>query len=115
VDEFFADAEVTAAQKSLVAQNIAQLFYKLYLLKIDHGDFKATNMKIVDGKPVLIDLDSMREYRCNWWYSRRHVRDLRRFMRNWQHDAAARNILVAAFRVTYSDTSLLDKAGIVIL
>jgi len=114
-DEFFADVEVTDAQKSLVAQNIAQLFYKLYLLKIDHGDFKATNMKIVDDKPVLIDLDSMREYRCNWWYSRRHVRDLRRFMRNWQHDATARSILVAAFRATYSDTSLLDKAGIVIL
>ena len=115
VDEFFADAKVTDAQKSLVAQNIARMFYKLYLLKIDHGDFKATNMKIVDGKPVLIDLDSMREYRCNWWYSRRHVRDLRRFMRNWQHDVAARNILVAAFRAAYSDTSLLDKAGIVIL
>ena len=115
VDKFFADAKVAAAQKSLVAQNIARMFYKLYLLKIDHGDFKATNMKIVDGRPLLIDLDSMREYRCNWWYSRRHVRDLRRFMRNWQHNVAARNILVAAFRAAYSDTSLLDKAGIVIL
>ena len=114
VDKFFADATVTDVQKSLVAHNIARMFYKLYLLKIDHGDFKATNMKIVNGQPLLIDLDSMREYRCNWWYTRRHVRDLLRFMRNWQHDAAARNILVAAFRAAYSDTSLLDKAGIVI-
>jgi tRNA A-37 threonylcarbamoyl transferase component Bud32 len=113
--EFFADVSVDSVHKSVVADNIAHIFYKLYLLKIEHGDCKATNIKIVDGKPVLIDLDSMREYHCNWWYSRCHVRDLRRFMRNWQHDIAARNILVAAFRAVYSDTSLLDKAGIVIL
>ena len=112
VDAFFADATVDMARKTQVANSIARMFYKLYLLRIEHGDFKATNMKIVDGQPYLIDLDSMREYRCNWRFSRRHVRDLRRFMRNWQADAATTNILIAAFRAIYKDTSPLDKAGI---
>jgi tRNA A-37 threonylcarbamoyl transferase component Bud32 len=112
VDAFFADATVDMARKTQIANSIARMFYKLYLLRIEHGDFKATNMKIVDGQPYLIDLDSMREYRCNWRFSRRHVRDLRRFMRNWQADAATTNILIAAFRAIYKDTSPLDKAGI---
>lgn len=111
VDAFFADATVDFARKTRVASSIAQLFYKLYLLRIEHGDFKATNMKIVDGQPCLIDLDSMREYRCNWRFNRRHVRDLRRFMRNWQADAATTSILTTAFRATYKDASLLDRAG----
>ncbi len=111
VDVFFADTTVDFARKTQVAGSIAQLFYKLYLLRIEHGDFKATNMKIVDGQPYLIDLDSMREYRCHWRFNRRHVRDLRRFMRNWQADAATTSMLTTAFRTTYKDASPLDRAG----
>lgn len=112
--EFFADANVDAVQKNKIAEHVAQLFHKLYLLKIAHGDFKAGNMKIVAGKPFLLDLDSMREYCCGWQFARRHVRDLRRFMRNWQHDIDASNRLAAAFRATYKDTRLLDEAGMAI-
>jgi len=112
--EFFADANADAAQKNKVAEHIARLFHKLYLLKIAHGDFKAGNMKILAGKPLLMDLDSMREYRCDWLFAKRHVRDLRRFMRNWQHDTNVSNMLVAAFLVTYKDTRLLNEAGMAI-
>jgi tRNA A-37 threonylcarbamoyl transferase component Bud32 len=112
--EFFAAANVDAAQKNKLAEHIAALFHKLYLLKIAHGDFKAGNMKIVAGKPLLLDLDSMREYRCDWQLARRHVRDLQRFMRNWQHDTDASNRLAAAFRATYKDACLLDAAGMAI-
>jgi tRNA A-37 threonylcarbamoyl transferase component Bud32 len=114
VAEFFADAKISAAQKTRMAEHIAALFHKLYLLKIAHGDFKAGNMKIVDGKPVLLDLDSMREYRCGRQLDRRHVRDLRRFMRNWQSDTDTGNRLAVAFQATYKDARLLDEAGMVI-
>jgi len=109
--EFFADVTVNSAQRSVVADNIAHMFYKLYLLKIEHGDCKATNIKIVGDKPLLLDLDSMREHRCDWFFSMRHVRDLRRFMRNWQQDRAIQRLLVQAFRAVYKDTGLLDRAG----
>ena len=110
--EFFADAAADAAQKAVVANNIASLFYKLYRLKIEHGDFKVTNMKMVDGQPFLIDLDSLREHRCHWTFDRRHVRDLRRFMRNWQQDKEVQGMLGTAFRSVYKDTGPLDRAGI---
>ena len=112
--EFFANANIEDAQKNRVAEHIAALFYKLYLLKIAHGDFKAGNIKIVAGKPLLIDLDSMREYRCSQQFARRHVRDLRRFMQNWRHDTEVSNRLAAALRAIHKDTRLLDEAGIAI-
>jgi len=109
--EFFADVTVNSVQKSVVADNIARMFYKLYLLRIEHGDCKATNIKIAGDKPVLLDLDSMREHRCDWFFSMRHMRDLRRFMRNWQQDRTIQRLLVQAFRAVYKDTGLLDRAG----
>ena len=114
VAEFFADVKVSTAQKTRMAELIAQLFHKLYLLKIAHGDFKAGNMKVVDGKPLLLDLDSMREYCCERQFAKRHVRDLRRFMRNWQHDTKVSSRLAAAFQATYKSTRLLDEAGMAI-
>jgi len=112
--EFFADVKVSATKKDKLAEHIAQLFHKLYLLNIAHGDCKAGNMKIVADKPLLLDLDSMREYRCDWQLAKRHVRDLRRFMRNWQHDAEVSNRLAKAFLAAYKDSYLLDKAGMAI-
>lgn len=110
--EFFADAERTQQQKAGLAENIARLFYKLNLLQLEHGDFKASNIKVVDLQPLLIDLDSMRQHRCRWLSERRHVRDLRRFMRNWQHDVALQKLLAAAFERAYQNPRLLQRAGI---
>lgn len=109
--EFFADAAVPPSLKASAAEAVASLFCKLYLLKIEHGDFKATNMKIVNGNPLLLDLDSMRQRHCNWLYVRRHARDLRRFMRNWQQDQAISDLLTAALRHAYADTRPLRSAG----
>ena len=108
---FFADADLDQAQKATAAANVARLFYKLYLLGIEHGDFKAANVKMVDYQPLLIDLDSMREHSCRWLFERRHVRDLRRFMRNWQRDNETGILLVNAFKKTYKGHRLLERAG----
>ena len=108
---FFADADLDQAQKATAAANVARLFHKLYLLGIEHGDFKAANVKMVDYQPLLIDLDSMREHSCRWLFERRHVRDLRRFMRNWQRDNETGILLVNAFKKTYKGHRLLERAG----
>lgn len=111
VAAFFADADLDQAQKATAAANVARLFYKLYLLGIEHGDFKAANVKMVGNQPLLIDLDSMREHSCRWLFERRHVRDLRRFMRNWQRDNETGILLVNAFKKTYKGHRLLERAG----
>ena len=111
VAQFFsACADKTARAETV--KNISTLLYKLYLLKISHGDMKATNIKIVDNQPVLIDLDSMIQHRFERWALNGHARDLRRFMQNWQETPALYNAFVKAFKVIYADNAPLQLAQI---
>lgn len=113
------DAEI----KQTVAQNLAVLFFKLYALQYAHGDCKASNIKIVNGQPMLIDLDSMLAYSPSWiasWrFKRAHVKDLKRFMKNWQGNATESaatmlTLLKQAFQSTYPEAAkpMLKRAGI---
>jgi tRNA A-37 threonylcarbamoyl transferase component Bud32 len=100
------------SQRAEAVKNIVTLFYRLYLLQISHGDMKATNIKMVDNKPVLIDLDSMRQHKKYFTSSVAHLKDLNRFMQNWQNDIALYNAFVKTFKVVYPDVAILIKAGI---
>ena len=117
IAEFFASTESEELKKS-VAFETARLFYKLSLLKIVHGDCKATNIKIKDGKPVLLDLDAMFVSKSLFLYEKQHVRDLKRFMQNWQNDTETTALLNNAFKLGYSGDdefsvpSALIQAGI---
>lgn len=113
LDTVLADQNMPLALKTGAAEAMARLFWKLRLLQITHGDFKATNVKLVDGQPLLIDLDSMHQHRCRWSFERRHVRDLRRFMLNWRQDAGIEASLVEAFKKHYRDARLLQRAGVI--
>ena len=115
IAQFFAQTADTKT-KQQVALEVARLFYRLYLLKINHGDCKATNIKIKDGKPLLLDLDAMQ---ANAWnFEKKHIKDLKRFMRNWQQDAALTALFKDAFACVYDDfddlweVSILTHAGI---
>lgn len=110
--------------KKTVANNLAALFYKLYLLKFSHGDCKASNIKIVSLTPVLIDLDGMQAHFGDvfghWWFERKHIKDLKRLMKNWVDDAETTNLLKQAFQLEYTsqypyenDDDILFRAGIV--
>ena len=84
----------------------------MYLLQISHGDMKATNIKLQNNKPVLIDLDSMRQHSQATPALQAHVRDLRRFMQNWQSDASLYNAFMKAFVTIYKDQTPLEMAQI---
>lgn len=114
IAQYFADAAEDDARKQAVATAVAHLFRKLLALGITHGDCKATNIKVVNGEPLLIDLDSMHQYRKPDSARAGHVRDLQRFLRNWQEGSAIRALLEQAFRNEYEDTGLLQGAGLVI-
>ncbi len=111
VAEYFAQTN-DKVLRAVTVKHIALLFYQLYLLQISHGDMKATNIKILDNKPVLIDLDSMQQHRFDWSALRAHVRDLRRFMQNWQADASLYNAFAKEFEVIYKDHAPLIRAHI---
>lgn len=109
--QFFAECTDKNARSEAV-KNIATLFYRLYLLRISHGDTKASNIKIVDNKPVLIDLDSMVQHNFSFTALKAHARDLRRFMQNWKQAPAMYNAFVKAFKVVYADNAALKLAKI---
>ncbi len=104
--------------KKAVAQNLAALFYKMYLLKIAHGDCKATNIKIVDGAPMFIDLDSMQAYSMHRlaasWFKLQHIKDLKRLMKNWADDAEMQALLKEAFVQKYGAHGLSEQDDILI-
>lgn len=110
--EFFTQVTDSALQAEVI-NNVVSLFYRLYLLKISHGDTKSSNIKIVNGTPLLIDLDSMQQHYSDWMALRAHVRDLKRFMQNWQAMPALYNTFVAAFNVVYTDHQALRLARII--
>ncbi len=103
------------SDKGLRAQAIkeaAQLFYRLHLLNISHGDMKANNIKVLVTNPMLIDLDSMQQHRCKYFANKAHARDLRRFMRNWKDEPSLYNGFIKAFKVIYADHAPLVAANI---
>ena len=112
VAEFFAKTR-NKVQRADAVHNVVTQFYRLYLLQISHGDMKATNIKMQGTQPVFIDLDAMRQHTFSWSAERAHVRDLRRFMQNWQNDNALYNAFVKALKVMYEEHAPLYKADIV--
>ena len=116
-DELFADASVADEVRREVAERLAKLLHKLYLLGIEHGDLKADNLKIVDRGAWLLDLDALRQYRHarSGRYRRRHARDLRRFLQNWQDAPPVRALLESALRRVYGPDPVLRRAGLSII
>ena len=99
-------------ERAALVKAVVQLCYRLHLLQISHGDFKATNIKVLAGQPVLIDLDSMQQHRSTYSAHRGHVKDLQRLMQNWKHDTSLYNAFVKSFKVVYADHTLLKQANI---
>jgi tRNA A-37 threonylcarbamoyl transferase component Bud32 len=105
-------ATASSGKRRQAAMNIARLLHKMQRLQLAHGDLKATNIKIVSGQPVLIDLDSMRDYRFTWMFSKRHARDLWRLLQNWQHDASTLRLMEESLMAVYGNDPVLEAAGI---
>ncbi len=84
VGEFFSTASEHAKNTSEIAKRILDVFYCLGKLKITHGDLKMTNILLENEKPVLIDLDGMREHKTLFGFKRAFQKEIKRFMRNWE-------------------------------
>lgn len=110
VAEWLESAAVTEQQKQAGIRALARLMYKLQRLQIVHGDLKASNIHMDDTRPLLIDLDSLREFRCRRRFEAGHVRDLSRLLRNWQEQPRLRQALVDALLEVYGDSALLARA-----
>ncbi|MBU3735937.1 MAG: hypothetical protein FGM62_03060, partial [Methylobacterium sp.] len=110
----FDDTQVSMETRRQVASAIAAMLHKLWRLGLVHGDLKAGNILVTaDGRPVMLDLDAMFEARCRWQLRRGHVRDLRRWMKNWQDAPQTAELMQAALKAVYQNDDILRAAGIV--
>ena len=85
---------------------LLQTLASLARSRISHGDLKATNVLVEEGRQriLLIDLDAMRLHRSRSRHRRAQRRDLRRFLANWdaglqQHFARLLAPLAAGHRI----------------
>ncbi len=85
--DWFRDAAVSTDDKVSMANQIASMLEGLWQQRISHGDLKATNILIADGKPMLIDLDAARRHKCFFRFKWLWDSDIRRFLQNWEEDA----------------------------
>lgn len=112
IADFFANTQDKQLRSEAIKQAV-QLFYRLYLLQLSHGDMKASNVKVLsDGKPLLIDLDSMRQHRYTFFAKKNHARDIKRFMQNWKDTPSLYNAFMKVFQVVYVDHAPLRMAQI---
>lgn len=112
MSEFFQRTSNKALRAAAVKHTV-ELFYRLYLLKISHGDMKATNIKVLaSGKPSLIDLDCMKQHQNVLSAKKAHARDIKRFMQNWKGQPSLYNAFIKAFKVVYADQAPLQAAQI---
>ncbi|WP_228522911.1 lipopolysaccharide kinase InaA family protein [Methylophilus sp. 14] len=101
------------ALRQHVVQQLVTLCYQWFLLKVSHGDMKASNLQVTDrGDIVVIDLDSMQQHRRTQMALRAHAKDIRRLLQNWQADTSLYNALVKSFSLIYQDHTPLKLAGI---
>lgn len=84
--DFFKNYHYPDGEKEIVAKQLVDLLAQLQQLHISHGDMKASNIVFAGQGPVLIDLDSMREYRSADRFKKAGFRDIRRFLLNWEND-----------------------------
>ncbi len=72
---------------------LTALVEQLHSARITHGDLKATNLIVEDGKIVLMDLDGLRICRREPSFRRHHRKDCARLLRNWPpHSNIARTL-----------------------
>ena len=75
--------DASRAPSAEEAEALLEFFRALHLMRIEHGDLKATNLLWHDGRIFLIDLDAMVQHQSPRRYAKAWRRDRARLLRNW--------------------------------
>lgn len=91
------DTPLSNAQQQTITR-IADLFAELHSLQLVHGDTKASNILIRDGKPVLLDLDAIRLQPSARGLRKQFAADMARLLRNFDGQPSRQQALTDALR-----------------
>lgn len=87
--------DASRAPSAEEADALMELFRALHLMRIEHGDLKATNLLWHEGRIWVIDLDAVRQHDSQKSYARAWRRDRSRFLANWPEGSMLRGWLDA--------------------
>ncbi len=90
--EFFSRHQVENPIYAQVANRILTLFNDMAELNLIHGDLKMTNILIQHEKPIIIDLDGMKEYKNTVLFKRAFNKEILRFMKNWEYSPGLKTL-----------------------
>ena len=77
-------SEIEFTQAKIVLHRIVEVWKTLRDHRISHGDMKASNILLRWERPLLVDLDAMRQHRSRRSYQDALESDVQRFLKNWQ-------------------------------
>ncbi|NOZ10863.1 MAG: lipopolysaccharide core heptose(I) kinase RfaP [Gammaproteobacteria bacterium] len=80
--EYFEQPIHRMASRAVVVENLIGLFRRLCVARLSHGDMKDTNIILRNNRPVLLDLEAVRQHRSDWVWRWHFSRDVRRFLGN---------------------------------
>mgnify|MGYP000214471752 FL=1 len=96
-DLYFNSDKNSLEEKQSLAGLTVKLLKSIHALNISHGDLKITNIMISDSHPVIIDLDSMKQHRSQYFFNKAKTRDIKRFFKNWQNNPVLTNVFQTYF------------------
>jgi len=103
----FFSAESNQAKWASVAKNIVNMIQQLAAKGLSHRDLNLSNILLVEGKPYLIDLDSMRQHRLLPLIKRALHHEVKRFMENWQDYPAISPRVAEIFKECFKEQGLV--------
>lgn len=100
---YFAHDATPQPNWPLVAKRIVLLLQSLAKQKLYHQDLNLSNIILIDDKPHLIDLDSMRANRWGWSVKALMRKLRRRFMENWEEAPGVSEDVAPLFQATFNE------------
>jgi len=97
-DIYFSSDKKSLEEKESLAKSTVQLLKNIHALNISHGDLKITNIMISESKPVIIDLDSMKQHSNKYFFNKSKTRDIKRFLKNWQDNPSLAKVFQSYFK-----------------
>lgn len=97
---YFAHGALPQQDWPMVAKEIVLLIKRLASGKLYHQDLNLSNIILINNKPFLIDLDSMRHYKFRWRTESLLKKLWRRFMENWDEMPGVSSEVAPLFQET---------------
>ena len=77
-------SNIELSQAKVILHRIVKAWNTLREHRISHGDMKASNILLRWDRPLLVDLDAMRQHHSSTSYKNALESDVHRFLKNWQ-------------------------------